>query len=207
MLSSLSPSPKLCTATMPGSSIENETISTVPNEKLSSMGQIHLPTLSRALKRKSTYRAYKALRGHRSTLECLNAKVNLRAGKADDALNKASEDRRNTEIALTNACASTASPYPTTRPAIVGEVLRGIIGLQKFYEHEKVGLVVECRREQRHVQTLIRAVNKRVGKVEEALVQKFGIHTVDDEENPLLNVHNIERIIDVMASIPGMENI
>ena len=192
---------------MPGSSIENETISTVPNEKLSSIGQIHLPTLNRALKRKSTYKAYKALRVHRSTLECLNSNVNLRVGKADDALNKASEDRRNTEIALANACSSTASLYPTTRPAIVGEVLQGIIELQKFYQHEKADVLVECRREQRHVQTLIRAVNTKVEKVEKALVKKFGIHTVDDEENPLLNVHNVERIIDVMASIPGLENL
>ena len=175
---------------MPGSSIENETISTVPNEKLSSIGQIHLPTLSRALKRKSTYKAYK-----------------VRVGKADDALNKASEDRRTTETALANACASTASPYPITRPAIVGEALTGIIGLQKFYQHEKADILVECRREQSHVQTLIRAVNERVEKVEKALVKRFGIHTVDDEGNPLLNVHNVERIIDVMASIPGLENL
>ena len=43
--------------------------------------------------------------------------------------------------------------------------------------------------------------------MEWALVKKYRIHTVDDEGKPLLNEHNVERIIDVMASVPAIEDL
>ena len=192
---------------MPQSSGKIEIISIVPDDKLSSVSQIDLGTLHQALSRKPTYKAYKTLLVHHHTLQCLNANVDLRVQQADDAFKKVSEDLRNTAVALANACNSTASAHPATRPPIVGEVLQGIIELQTFYQREKVHVLLQCRWDQTGAQRLIQEVNKRVKKVEQALVKKYGIPTLDDEGNPLLNGHNIERIIDVMASVPGIENL
>ena len=79
--------------------------------------------------------------------------------------------------------------------------------LQMLYQRETVDALVNCRCEQMQAQLHLQAVNKRVEKVERTLVKKYGIHTVDDEGKPLLNEHNVERIIDVMASIPGIEDL
>ena len=189
---------------MPHSSSKMEPISTVPDEKLSSIDQIDLSALHRALIRKPTYKTYKILLAHYHSLQCLNANLELRIMDADDALTEASANRENTVIALTNACNSTASPYPTTRPPVIGNALQGIIELQMFYQKEKENVLEECRREQSRVHTFILKTNKKVDKVERVLVKKFGIPT-DDEGNPL-NMQSVERAIDVMAWIPGCES-
>lgn len=190
---------------MPQSSGKIETIAIVPDDELSSAYQIDLPSLNRALSRKPTYKVYKTLLVHHRTLKCLNSNVDLRVQKADAALNKASENLRNTAVTLANACNSTASANPATRPSIVGEVLQGIVELQTFYQREKVSVLLRCRWDQIQAQKFLQETSKRVKKVEQTLVKKYGIHTVDDEGNPLLNEHNVERIIDLMASVPGIE--
>lgn len=182
-----------------------ETISIVRDDELYSAYQIDLPSLNRALSRKPTYKTYKTLLVHQRTLECLNANVDLRVQKAEAALNKASENLKNTIVTLANACNSTASANPATRPPIVGGVLQGIMELQIFYQREKVSVLLQCRWDQIQAQRLLQQTSKRVNKVEQSLVKKYGIHTVDDEGEPLLNEHNVERIIDLMASVPGIE--
>ena len=191
---------------MPHSSSKMEPISFVPDEKLSSIDQMDLSALSRALINKPTYKTYKNLLAHHRSLQCLNAKLELRVMNADDAFTEASANRENTVKALTNACNSTASPYPTTCPPVIGNVLQGIIELQRFYQEEKEKVLEECRREQSRVHTFILKTNKRVDKVEKALVKRFGIPTIDDEGNPM-NMQTVERAIDVMAWIPGCENL
>ena len=191
---------------MPQSFSKIEAISTMPDEKLDSISQLDLSALDRALTRSQTYEAYKTLLTYRRTLICLNANVDLRVEQANEALSKTSEDLSNTATALVNACNSTASPRQTTRPTFVREALRGTMKLQMLYQREKVNVLVNCRREQMHAQMYLQAVNKRVVEVERALVKKYGIHTVDDEGKVLLNEHNVERMIDVMASVPGIED-
>ena len=191
---------------MPQSFSKIEAISTMPDEKLDSISQLDLSALDRALTRSQTYEAYKTLLTYRRTLICLNANVDLRVEQANEALSKTSEDLSNTATALINACNSTASPRQTTRPTFVREALRGTMKLQMLYQREKVNVLVNCRREQMHAQMYLQAVNKRVVEVERALVKKYGIHTVDDEGKVLLNEHNVERMIDVMASVPGIED-
>ena len=192
---------------MPQSFSKIEAISTVLDEKLNSISQLDLLALDRGLSRKPTYEAYKTLLTYRRTLQSLNANVDLRVEQADDALSKTSEDLSNTATALVNACNSTASPCQTTRPTLVGEALSGTMKLQMLYQREKVNVLVNCRREQMQAQMYLQAVIKRVEEVEWALVEKYGIHTVDDEGKPLLNEHNVERMIDVMALVPGIEDL
>ena len=189
---------------MPRLSSNIEAISTVPDEKLNSISQLDLSALGRALSREPTYEAYKALLTYRRTLQSLNANVDVRVEHADDALNKTSEDLSNTATALVNVC---TSPGPTTCPSLVGEALRGTMKLQMLYQRENVNVLVNCRREQMQAQMHLQAVDKRVEEVEWALVKKYGIHTFDDEGNPLLSEHNVERMIDVMASVPGIEDL
>ena len=189
---------------MPQSFSKIEAISTVPDEKLNSISQLDLPALGRALSRKPTYEAHNTLLTYRRTLQSLSANVDLRV---EDTLNKTSEDLSNTATALVNACNSRASPCQTTHPTLVSEALRSTIKLQMLYQREKVNVLVNCRREQMQAQMYLQAVNKRVEEVEWALVEKYGIHTVDDEGKPLLNEHNVERMIDVMASVPGTEDL
>lgn len=191
---------------MPPFSGKIEPISIIPNEELSSIDQIDVSAFRRALLKKPTYKAYKALLVHRHTLQSLNLDVDLMVEQADDALYKASENRGKTERALANACDSSMYPYPTTCPPIASKAFQSIIELQTFYHDEKVCVLMECVSEQGRAQTLLRRVNSRVEKVEQALVKKFGIHTVDDEGNPL-RMQDLERVIDVMASVPGIENL
>lgn len=183
----------------------------VPDEKLNSISQLDLSALARALSREPTYEAYKSLLTHRRTLQSLNANVDVRVEHADDALNKTSEDLSNTATALVNAlvnaCNSPPSPGQTTRPSLVGEALRGTMKLQMLYQRENVNVLVNCRREQMQAQMYREAVDQRVEEVEWALVKKYGIHTFDDEGKPLLNEYNVERMIDVMASVPGVEDL
>lgn len=178
-----------------------ETISTIPDEELSSVDQIDISALQQALSKKPTYKAYKALLVHRRTLQCLKMNVDLMVEVADDALYKALENRNKAEQALANACNSTMSLYPATCLPLSGKALQTIIELQTVYYDEKVGVLVECDFEQQRAQRVLDDVNKRVKKMEQALVKKFGIHTIDDEGNPLY-MQNVERVIDVMASIP-----
>ena len=192
---------------MPQWSGKIEAISIVADENLKSISQLDLKTLSRALSRKPTYAIYKTLLTYWSTLQRLNVNVNLTVKQADDALGKASDDLSNTTTALVNACNFTTSPHPTSRPLVAGEALIGTMKLQTIYQREKVDVLVRCRREQMHAQMYLQRVDRRVEKVERALVKKYGILTADDEGMPLLNVHNTERIIDVMASIPGIEDL
>ena len=79
--------------------------------------------------------------------------------------------------------------------------------LQMLYQREKVNALVDCRCEQMQARMHLEAVTKRVEEVEQALVKKYGIHTADDEGKPLLNEHNVERMIDVMASVQGVEDL
>ena len=185
-------------------SFKIEAISTMPDEKLNSISQLDLSALDRFLSRKPSYEAYKTLLTYRRTLQSLNANVDSRVAQADDALSKTSEDIGNTATALVNACTSAMSPCH--RPTLVGEALRVSMKLQMLYQREKVDVLVNCRREQMQAQMHLQEVNRRVEKVEWALVRKYGIHTVDDEGMPLLNEHNVERMIDVMASVPGIED-
>ena len=190
-------------------SFKIEAISTMPDEKLNSISQLDHSALDRVLSRKPSYEAYKTLLTYRRTLQSLNANVDSRVAQADDALSKTSEDLGNTATALVNACCtSAASPRHTiTRPTLVVEALRATMKLQMLYQREKVDVLVNCRREQMQAQMHLQEVNRRVEKVEWALVRKYGIHTVDDEGMPLLNEHNVERMIDVMASVPGIEDL
>ncbi|KAL9135605.1 MAG: hypothetical protein Q9175_003205 [Cornicularia normoerica] len=186
---------------MPLFSGTTETISTVPEKELSSIDQIDIFAFRRALLKKPTYKAYKALLVHRRAIQCLKTNVDLMVKEADDALYKASENSRKTK-ALANDCDSTMSPSALTCPPIAGKVLQSIIELQTFYLDEREGVLIECVFEQGRALALLQEVNKKVEKVEHALVKKYGIHTVDDEGDPL-DMRNVERIIDVMASTPG----
>lgn len=126
--------------------------------------------------------------------------------EAHDAQRKASDNYNKTAEALANACDATMSPYSTTSPPIVGKALQTILELQMFYHDERMGVVIERGVERGQVKGFLRAVNEKVEEVEQVLVKKYGIHTVDDEGNPL-EMQDLERVIDVMASVPGIENI
>ena len=190
------------------SSDKIEAISTVLDEKLNSISQLDRSALDRGLSRKPTYEAYKTLLAYRHTLISLNANVDLRVEQADDALSKTSEDISNTATALVNACNSTASsPSQTARPALIREALSGTMKLQMLYQREKANALVDCRCEQMQAQMHLQAVTRRVEEVERALVKKYEIHAIADEGRPLLNEHNVERMIDVMASVPGIEDL
>ena len=187
------PLPNLYSPTMPQSSSKIKAISMVSDKKLNSISQLDLSALSRALSKTPTYETYKTLLTYRRTLQLLSANVDLRVEQADDVLSKTSEDLGNMATALANACNSTASPSQTTRPTLlVREALRETMKLQMLYEREDVNERVNCRHEQIQVQMHLQAVIKRVEKVEEALVKKYGVHTVDDEGKPLLNEPNVE---------------
>ena len=125
--------------------------------------------------------------------------------EADGALQKASENFRKTVQTLAKACDSDTLPYPQTSPPIVGNALQSIIKQQKFYHDQRMGVLVERGFEAGRVLALLNEVNKRIAKVEQDLVKKYGIHTIDDEGNPL-EIQNLERVIDVMASVPGIES-
>lgn len=183
-----------------------EAISTIPDEELSSFDQIDLSAFHRARSKKPTYKSYNALLIHRCTLRSLKRNVDLMVEQANDALFKASENRRKTLQALAHACESTRSPHSLTCPPIAGKVLQNIIELQTFYHDERAIVLTECQVEQRRAQVLLVAVDERLTKTEQVLVKKFGIHTVDDEGNPL-DMQDVERVIHVMASIPGNEGL
>lgn len=191
---------------MPLFSGKIEIISTTPDEELSSVDQIDCLAFSRALCRKSSYKAYSALLIHRRTLQCLNANVNLIVQEAEDARFKAFENREKTEQALANACISTMSSYPTRCPSIARKALESIMELQTFYLDERAGALVECVLERECAQAFLYKADKRLKKVEQALVERNDIHTVDDEGEPL-DVQNVERVMHVMASIPGIERL
>ena len=189
------------------SSRKIETISTVPDEELCSIDQIDISALGQALSKKPTYKAYKALLVHRHTLRCLKINVDHMVEVADAALCKASENRKKAEQTLVNACNSTVSPNPATSPPISGKALQTIIELQTMYYDEQVSVLVECDFEQGRAQRVLDDVNKRVKKIEQAWVKKFGYHTVDDEGNPVYMQQNVEPVLDVMASIPENEDL
>lgn len=120
--------------------------------------------------------------------------------EADGAVGKAAENYRKTAQAIANSCNSAALPPPP----IAGKALQTIIELQKFYHDQRMGVLVECSLERGRVSALVIEVNKRIAKVEQVLVKKYGIHTIDDEGKPLV-MQNLERVIDIMASVPGIE--
>lgn len=193
---------------MPQSSGKIETIGDVSDAFLSSPYQIDIPSLNRALSRKPTYKTYKTLLVHQRTLKCLNANVDRRLQKADAELDFASESLKRTAgylaDALADACNSTASPTTTeTDPTIVGSTLRAIIGHQTFSQEVSMADVLECRSDQLHARKLLEGTSERVKKVEQKLVKKYDILTVDDEGKQLLDEHKMERVIDLMVAMPG----
>ena len=183
-----------------------ESISTTPDEELSSLDQIDIYAVGRALARKSTYKAYKALLVHRRTLQCLQTNVDLTLEKANEALSMAVENIRKTEQAIANICDSPMYADPTTPPPIAYGVLTSILALQKFYYTERFEALRQCAFERGRVLAFTRAVDKRVEKVQKALVKKFGIVAVDDEGVPL-ELEEIEQVFDLLASIPGYEKL
>ena len=183
-----------------------EPISTAPDGKLCSFHQIDVEALCRALRKKPRYKAYKALLSHRRVLECLKTNLDLKAKEAVEARQKAINDYNKT-WALAHAChVSTESSRAIKCPAIAGEMLDTILEWQKFYQDQKVEALEECAVEHGRVQYFLLALNKRVEKVEGALVTRYGIWTTDEEGNPL-DMCDVERVIDVMASIPGNKGI
>ncbi|CAF9942255.1 MAG: hypothetical protein ALECFALPRED_009635 [Alectoria fallacina] len=183
-----------------------EPISIIPEEELSAVDQINVSAFRRALVKKPTYKAYCSLLAYRRALRCLKINVDLLVEEADDGLRKATDNYNKTAQALANACDSTKSPWPTTCPTVAGEVFQNIMELQALYHEEKLEVCLECHFDEGRARAFLDAVNKRVQKLETVLVKKFGIHAVDDEGNPL-DMQNAERVIHVMASIPGNENL
>lgn len=192
---------------MPFLAGEIEPITTTPDEELSSIDQINYPALTKAWLKKPTYKAYKTLVVHRRTLQRLSTNLDLIVQEASDAVSKASDNVKKTLQTYLDACGSTAtSPDPTTSPPIAGEVLKTITELQAFYFAEKFDAGTQCSSERGRAHAVFDKVNERVQQMERALVKKFGIHTVDDEGLPL-DMQDVERVIDVMASIPGNEKL
>ena len=206
ILSSLGTSPSPFPPTMPLVSGKIEPISIIPEEELSAVDQINVSAFRRALVKKPIYKAYCSLLAYRHALRRLKINVDLLVEEADDGLRKATENFNMTGQALVNACDSTKSPYPTTSPTVAGEVFKNIMELQKLYHAERLEVALECHFEEGYVRGRLYAANKRVQKLEAVLVKKFGIHAVDDEGKPL-DMQNVERVIHVMASVPGTENL
>ena len=188
---------------LPPSKIES--ISSVPDEEVSAIDQIDLQAVVQAQSEKPTYKTYKTLLAYRRTLQFLQTNVDLLHEKANKELINAMENINKTQQALSDVY---DSPTPTTtRPSSTAEgVLLHILELQNLYLVKRLDVLGQCAEECGRAFELNRVVKERIGKVEKRLVKKYGIRTVDDEGNPV-EMHDLERVIDVMASVPGIEKL
>ena len=189
---------------MPHSSSKIERISTTPDEELSSFDQIDRRALSQALIRKPTFEAHKALLAHRHTLECLIAKLGLKAEQYNTAFDTASDNYTKTVSALTQVCNYTASPYPKTDTPIVGHAFISILKLQKLYMDARWDASFTCHFEYGFVQGHLHALEKKAKKVERTLARSSNAPTIVDGEGKLLDIESVKRgFRDVVASVPG----
>lgn len=178
-------------------------ISTIPNNKLSSIDDIDISALVDAVIKKPTYRNYKTLLAHRRTLQCLETKMDLMFEAAYNALVEIAKNHSKTEQTLADAC---KSPYPITRPSIADSALQTILELQMVFLKERKAVVLKHSYNRARVQGNLKYLNMRIWKVEEILAKKYGIHTADDKGNPL-HMKNGERAIHLMAWIQDIENL
>ena len=182
-----------------------EPISTRPDEKLYSSLQIDIEAFSRALHKKPTYKAYKALLGHRLTLECLKHSLELKVKEAVEARDKASNNYTKTS-ALAHAChVSAGSSRPVKCPAIAGDMLDTVSEWQKIFQVRKREALDECEQELGLVQGWLERLRKRVEKVEGALVKAYGILKMIDEGHSL-DVSDVEHVIHAFALMTGIED-
>ncbi len=158
--------------------------STIPIDKLNDPAVLEAAS-------KPTYKNYKFVLAHRRTLQSFKTKLDLMVKAAYDVLFEAVENHSKTYQTLTDVCDFTKSPFPTTRPSIAGDVLQTIIELQVVYSKEKEDVLLEYTIERGYVLGRLGYLNSRIRKMERALVKKYGIHTVDDEGNPL-DMQNVE---------------
>lgn len=194
---------------MPLPSGKIESISSIPDEEVSAIDQIDLKAVVKAQSEKPTYKTYKTLLAHRRTLQCLQTNVDLLQEKAHKELSNAMENINKTQQALSDVYDSPTSPTPiptTTRPSTAAGVLLSILELQNLYLTKRFEILDHCSFEQGRAFALARGVKQRIKKVEKKLVKKYGIRTVDDEGNPV-EMHDLERVIDVMASVPRIEKL
>ena len=195
----------LCTTTMAHFTGKIEPISTVPDEKLSSSHQIDTEAFFRALRKKPTYKAYKALLSHRRVLECLQKNLELKVEEAAEARHKAFEDITKT-WSLAHAChVSTDSSRPIKCPAIAGDMLDSIMESQMFYAERRVEAFGECAQELDSVTGFLRALKKRVDKVEGVLMKKYVIGTPGDGVKTL-DRRDMEHVLDAFALMAGIED-
>ena len=105
--------------------------------------------------------------------------------RADDALRKASQNGSKMAQALANTCDYYTSPYPRACSPTTGKVSNSIIELQTIHHDMRVGAFLWSAASSGGVRRHFSGkVNKRMKKVEQALVKKFGVITVDDEADP-----------------------
>ncbi len=173
--------------------------STIPIDKLNDPAVLEAAS-------KPTYKNYKFLLAHRRTVQSFKTNLDLMVKAAYDALFEAAENYSKTYQILTDACDSTKSPFPNTRPSIAGDVLQKIIEMQGVYSKEKEDVLLEYNLERGYVLGELVYMNRRIRKVERALVKRYGIHTIDDDGNPL-DMQNVERAIDLMAWISKTEKL
>ena len=185
-----------------------KSISSVPDEEVSAIDQIDLQAVCDAQSSKPTYKAYKTLLAYGRTLHFLQTNVDLLPEKANKELSDALENISKTQQALADVYDSPTSPTPTTttRPSTAGGILLKILQLQQLYLAQRLEILGQCFFEQGRAFALARGVKERIKKVEKYLVKKYGIRTVDDEGNPV-EMHDLERVIDVIASVPGIEKL
>ena len=182
-----------------------EPISTVPDEKLCSSSQIDIEAFFRALRKKPSYKAYKALLSHRRILERLQKHLELKAEEAAEARNKAWKEWTKT-WSLSHAChVSADSSRPIKCPAIAGDVLDSILESQQFYVERRVEAFEECAQEFGSVTGLLEALNKRVQKVEAVLEKMYVIGTLGDREKEL-DRREMEHLLDAFALMARVED-
>ena len=167
---------------MPQSSSKIEPLSTTPDEKISSVNQIDRRALNRALIRKPSFKVLKTLLAHRRSLQCLIAKLDLKVEKSDAAKERARHNYGRTMSALRRACHSTKSPYPKTRPRIIGDALTAILHLQSLYMAISSGYSRDCREDRRFTKGCLQEVEKRLKKVARVLARSSRVSVIVDHE-------------------------
>ena len=182
-----------------------EPISTVPDEKLTSSRQIDTEAFFRALRKKPSYKALEALLSHRRVLGCLQKNLELKVEEAAEARHKAFKDCTKT-WSLARAChVSTDSSRPVKCPAIAGDLLDSVFESQKFYVDRRVEALEECAQECDSVTGLLKALNKRVRKVEGVLEKKYVIGTLGDG-GKTLDGREMEHVLDAFALMARIED-
>ena len=182
-----------------------EPISTVPDEKLCSSSQIDTEAFFRALRKKPSYKAYKALLSHRRALECLQKHLELKVDEAAEARNKAWKEWTKT-WSLSHAChVSADSSRPVKCPAIAGDALDSILESQQFYVERRAEAFEERAEEFGLVTAFLEALNKRAQKVEGVLGKKYVIGTLGDGEKHL-DRREMEHLLDAFALMARIED-